>query len=177
MAMTADEVRASKRAFMARKRAEDPEAARKQNRDWHANNRDYSRAKMRDYYARRFFWGKAMKLRGPDRATYKDVAHLWHEQRGRCALTGRPLTREGAQLDHIIPKTRGGGDNVENLQWLCREANIAKRAMTDDEFIALCSDVMRWIGERIAAVQRETPPTCEGVPTSVSAPLREHVAQ
>ena len=30
MAMTADEVRASKRAFMARKRAEDPEAARKE---------------------------------------------------------------------------------------------------------------------------------------------------
>ena len=33
------------------------------------------------------------------------------------------------------------------------QANMAKRALTDEEFQELCSDVMRWIGERIAAVE------------------------
>ena len=47
---------------------------------------------------------------------------------------------------------RGGGDNIENLRWLCREANMAKRDMSDGEFLSLCGDVMRWIGERIEAV-------------------------
>lgn len=110
---------------------------------------------MRDYYAKRFFWGKAMKLRGSERATTEEIAALWKRQRGKCALTGRRLDRS-AQLDHKTPKTRGGADCIDNLQWLCEEANMAKRAMTDAEFISLCGDVMRHIGNRIQLVESLT---------------------
>ena len=58
-----------------------------------------------------------------------------------------------AQVDHILPKARGGSDDLSNLQWVCKEANIAKRHMTDAEFVALCSDVMNWIGRRIQLVE------------------------
>lgn len=151
MPRDAEAVRRSKREHMARKRAADPEAARAYGRAYHAANRDVQTAKMRDYSGRRFFWSKAMKLRGIDRATAADIAALWKRQRGRCALTGRRLDRS-AQLDHKLPKARGGDDRLSNLQWLCEDANLAKRAMTDDEFASLCGEVMRWIGERIAAV-------------------------
>ena len=35
-----------------------------------------------------------------------DMWKLWHEQRGRCALTGYKLTKENAQIDHIELKQK-----------------------------------------------------------------------
>ena len=149
---TLDDTRMAKREHMARRRAENPEAVRAYQASQRAKNPDRSRATMRAYARRRFFWIKAMKLRGEGRANAHQLAALWKSQRGRCALTGRRLDRT-AQLDHRVAKARGGGDEITNLQWLCEEANLAKRALTDAEFIALCSDVMAWIGRRIAAVE------------------------
>lgn len=142
---TLDETREAKREFMARKRLENPEACRAYARNHHYKNHEAKKRRMRAYAAKRFFWARAMKLRGEDRATPQQLAALWWRQRGMCALTGRKLDRS-AQLDHKIPKARGGGDEIANLQWLCQEANYGKRAMTDAEFIALCRDTARWIG-------------------------------
>lgn len=141
--------RSKKREHMARKRAANPEAARAYKRELYAKNQERESAKMREYAGRRFFWVKAMKLRGPERATTKQIASLWKQQRGLCALTGRRLGRS-AQLDHILPRARGGGDHIDNLRWTSQEANIAKRDMTDAEFLCLCQDVMSWIGKRIS---------------------------
>lgn len=151
MARTIEETRKAKRDFMAKKRAADPDAARKYSRNYHDKNREKQKKKMRDYYAKRFFWGKAMKLRGVGKATTKQLAFLWKRQRGRCALTGVRLDRT-AQLDHRLPKARGGSDCIENLQWLSEIANLAKRDLTDEEFVELSEAVMRWIGRRIADV-------------------------
>ena len=148
-----DLIRKRKRESMARKRAADPQAARDYRNDYHARNRDKRTAKMREYYARRFFWGRAMKLRGKGRANAADLSRLWRHQRGLCALTGRRLTRHNAHLDHITAKARGGSDEAANLRWLCTEANLALRELSDAEFLSLCSDVMSWIGERIAKVE------------------------
>lgn len=148
-----EETLKAKREFQARWRAADPERARAYGREIHHRNRDRNLAKMRGYYARRFFWGRAMKLRGEGRATTADLSSIWKAQRGLCALTGRRLNRENAHLDHIVAKARGGSDGIGNLRWVCNEANLAKREMSDEEFAALCSDVMRWIGERIAKVE------------------------
>lgn len=153
MARTIEETRKAKREYMARKRAEDPQAARDYRNAYHARNRGTQTAKMRDYYAKRFFWGRAAKLRGSGRATSKDLAALWKSQRGRCAMTGRRLTRENAHVDHIVAKARGGSDRPENLRWVCAQANLAKRDMSDAEFLALCKDTMRWIGRRIQIVE------------------------
>ena len=152
-ARSADEIRKTKREGMARLRASDPEAARRKRNDYHARNRQKRVEKMRAYYGRRFFWGRAMKLRGEGRATSDDLSRLWKRQRGLCALTGRRLSRDNAHLDHIIARARGGSDRAENLRWLCTEANLARRELSDVEFIKLCSEVMAWIGERIAQVE------------------------
>jgi 5-methylcytosine-specific restriction endonuclease McrA len=148
-----EKFRKRKRESMAKRRSADPVAARAYRNQYHAANRAERTAKMREYYGRRFFWGRAMKLRGADRATYRDLARLWRQQRGRCALSGRRLDRT-AQLDHIMPRARGGSDAASNIRWVCYAANLAKRDLTDAEFAALCSDVMAWIGERIALVDR-----------------------
>lgn len=144
--------RRRKRESMARARAADPDAARAYGRAYHHANRETQLEKMRAYQTKRFFWSRAKKCLG---ATIhaKQLASLWKSQRGRCALTGRRLDRS-AQIDHKIPRAKGGLDVIENLRWVCPEINYAKRDMSDRELLALCSDCMGWIGERIDMVER-----------------------
>ncbi len=154
MARSREEYLKAKREGMARLQARDPEGARRKRNLYHAKNRESQKKKMRDYYARRFFWGRAMKLRGEGRANFVDLARIWKSQRGLCALTGRRLDRT-AQLDHIIARARGGHDGTKNIRWVCAAVNYAKRDMSDAEFVLLCRDSMRWIGERIMLVEKE----------------------
>ena len=152
MARTLEEIRRAKREHMAMKRADNPDLVREKQREWHRKNREKNCQKMRKYYARRFFWGRAMKLRGENRATALDLAKKWKSQKGMCALTGRKLGRD-AHLDHIIARAKGGTDSSANLRWLCPDVNYAKRYLTDEELISLCRDVSRWIGGRIERVE------------------------
>ncbi len=80
--------------------------------------------------------------------TAEQLKQLWESQMGLCALTGRSLG-SNPQLDHIVPKTRGGDDSCVNLRWLCAEANQAKRNLLDDEFIQLCREVVTFADQLI----------------------------
>lgn len=72
----------------------------------------------------------------------KALARLWKHQRGKCALSARKLTKENAELDHIIARSKGGSDTIENLRWVCKEANRAKDKLTDEELLLLCNDII-----------------------------------
>lgn len=77
------------------------------------------------------------RTRGPD------LARLWLAQGGRCAYTGRQLTPGvNASVDHVLPRSRGGSDELDNLVWTCAAVNRAKTDMTPSEFRALCADVL-----------------------------------
>lgn len=143
---TPDEIRAAKAAHMARKRAANPDAARAYQNAHRAKNRDRLNAKTRENTSRRLFWARALRLRNG--ITARDLAKIWRNQRGLCALTGDKLDRT-AEIDHKIPRSRGGDDSLGNLQWVTRAANRAKRDLTDEEFLLLCKSCVRWIGERI----------------------------
>lgn len=85
-----------------------------------------------------FFEKRATKVK----ANPMELLLLWKKQRGRCVLTGDKLSRETASLDHTVPISRGGAGTVDNLQWVTYEVNMAKHAMTNEEFRALCSKVL-----------------------------------
>lgn len=38
------------------------------------------------------------------------------------------------QIDHVVPKSAGGSNTIENLQWVHPAANRAKLNGTDSEF-------------------------------------------
>jgi 5-methylcytosine-specific restriction endonuclease McrA len=45
---------------------------------------------------------------------------------GVCQYTGEHVGRNGGNLDHVIPRDRGGRDSFENLVWAKREINSLK---------------------------------------------------
>jgi 5-methylcytosine-specific restriction endonuclease McrA len=71
-----------------------------------------------------------------------ELKALFDKQGGKCALTGRDLDFWTMELDHIIPRSKGGQNALNNVQWTCEEANQAKKNLTDDDFIKLCKDVI-----------------------------------
>src|SRR6185369_4194391 len=52
-----------------------------------------------------------------------------------CALSGRHIDYaqpDTYQLDHIISSSRGGSNELDNMQICCREANLAKHTGTKE---------------------------------------------
>ncbi len=74
---------------------------------------------------------------------------IWRSQSGLCALTGRPLnfTRFSgkkhiagtASIDRIDSSK---GYSKDNVQWVHKNVNIAKRTLSNAEFIAVCREVV-----------------------------------
>ena len=57
------------------------------------------------------------------------------EQEARCTYCRQMLGRS-FHIDHKTPISRGGGNEESNLQLLCGECNLEKRAKTHDEYVA-----------------------------------------
>ncbi|MCH7225698.1 HNH endonuclease [Haloferula sp. A504] len=58
---------------------------------------------------------------------------LWMRDGGRCQYTGRRLARHEADIDHVIPRSRGGVDGWENCVLSDKEVNRRKGARTPEE--------------------------------------------
>jgi 5-methylcytosine-specific restriction endonuclease McrA len=147
-----DAVRERKRLHMAARRA-DPrtrESVLAAGRRAYANGgHERQRARLARKKADFFRWRVQFIQRHNPAITAAQIEALWDQQEGRCGLTGRPLIKEQAELDHVIPRTRGGSSDLENLRWVCVEANRAKRDLLDDEFLTLCGSVVEWLGRRL----------------------------
>lgn len=69
-------------------------------------------------------------------------------QNGRCVYTGEVLVPGvNASLDHKIPKSLGGSNDVGNLQWVTKEVNTAKWDRTEDQFLELCRKIVSHRGD------------------------------
>lgn len=72
--------------------------------------------------------------------TTKFLTQLWEKQQGLCARTGVEMGRIGDKwlspsIDRINPQK---GYTEDNVHWVCWRYNDAKKAMSDDAFVALC---------------------------------------
>lgn len=52
----------------------------------------------------------------------------------RCELCGAHEEQAALQIDHIVPKARGGDDDISNFQALCMTCNTNKRDTDDTDF-------------------------------------------
>ena len=57
--------------------------------------------------------------------------------RGRCQLCGISANERPLDVDHIIPRSRGGKTELANLQALCSKCNRSKRNQDETDFRSL----------------------------------------
>ncbi len=58
---------------------------------------------------------------------------LWERDGGRCQYTGRHLRPGEGNIDHIVPRSRGGETSWENCVIAAREVNSRKANRTPEE--------------------------------------------
>ena len=63
-----------------------------------------------------------------------DRKAVYDKYHGRCAYCGREIELKDMQVDHYIPKARGGTDDSDNLMPTCRLCNHYKRAGSIEYF-------------------------------------------
>ena len=70
----------------------------------------------------------------PNYRTHKHT--LFGQQEGHCGGCRMMFPFRNFEIDHVIPRARGGFENIENLQLLCGACNRAKGTGTQAELIA-----------------------------------------
>lgn len=63
------------------------------------------------------------------------ILDLLSKQRGRCNGCACDI-RQSYTVDHIIPRSRGGSNDIDNIQLLCGPCNSSKGDRTMDEWMA-----------------------------------------
>lgn len=71
------------------------------------------------------------------------------EENPVCYLTGKPIDLDKLstwELDHIVPRSKGGNNSLGNMGLASKEANRAKGNLSVEEFVKLCYDVCNNFG-------------------------------
>ena len=63
-----------------------------------------------------------------------------------CRYCGEP----GTTLDHVVPRSRGGKNTLDNLRYCCRRCNTLKGNMSLESFLPLIAAVLEWEQRRAA---------------------------
>lgn len=89
---------------------------------------------------------KRLKIRAKkylgNKNKWKQLETLFNRQNGLCYYSGLPLTLGlDAHLDRKIPRSKGGLNEISNLQWVNKDVNLMKRALLEEEFLKLCEAI------------------------------------
>jgi diadenosine tetraphosphate (Ap4A) HIT family hydrolase len=90
-------------------------------------------AKIEEYLAKRKDpWSHRRKSLGyvPGTQRYEVLKRAKY----RCELCGVSAEHKALEVDHIIPRNKGGSDDDSNLQALCYSCNATKRDRDDTDF-------------------------------------------
>lgn len=72
----------------------------------------------------------------------------------RCYWTGRKIdltSRRSYHLDHLVPRSRGGDNSLDNCVLACREANLGKSEFLGEEYVQTSCEVAVHRGKEILA--------------------------
>ena len=76
-----------------------------------------------------------------DRGKWQDLLALYEAQNRRCPYSGREnIFGLNTTLDHKIPRSKSGTNDISNLQFIVAGLNSCKGILSEQEFIALIND-------------------------------------
>jgi CRISPR/Cas system Type II protein with McrA/HNH and RuvC-like nuclease domain len=74
--------------------------------------------------------------------TASEIYELIKRQNFECAITGEKLDVNDATIDHIVPVSIGGGNEISNLQVVTKAANRVKGNLTMEQLVDLCKRIV-----------------------------------
>lgn len=67
---------------------------------------------------------------------------IYNKAEGRCAICGDFVPYDEFTIDHIEPLSKGGDNEMDNLQCTCRFCNFLKGNLPDQEFMDKVTDIV-----------------------------------
>jgi diadenosine tetraphosphate (Ap4A) HIT family hydrolase/5-methylcytosine-specific restriction endonuclease McrA len=91
-------------------------------------------SRLQDYKERRgeAIWQHRRKSAGYVSGTLR--YEVFKRARFRCELCGESAERKALEVDHVVPRNKGGSDDAGNLQALCYSCNAMKRDRDSTDF-------------------------------------------
>jgi len=87
--------------------------------------------------------GKLDKPKTVRIAIPKTVREMVYENgHGICAICGKPVDINDFTIDHIVPISRGGSNNPDNLQIACEDCNKLKSNRMNSEFATGLTNIL-----------------------------------
>ena len=111
-------------AWQRERYAQNPERHNQLVRSWHSRNRD---KRLGYLHARR-----ARKLANGGTYTTSEWRALKAQYDHRCLCCGKQEPDIRLTIDHVIPLSKGGSNDIGNIQPLCRKCNQSKSAKAID---------------------------------------------
>lgn len=127
-----DKANASNRKW----KKDNPDKVTAGKRKWNKNNPDKANAKNQ----RR----RTAKTNAGGSYTSYEWDQLIKQQDGRCLKCGK---KEKLTVDHVIPVSKGGTSNIDNIQGLCQSCNSSKG--TKSTGYRKQKGIIRWIQDKL----------------------------
>ena len=73
----------------------------------------------------------------------------------KCYLTGRNIDfndTKSFEIDHIIPVSKGGSNELSNAEIACKDANQSKGSMLLEDYLLLCREVLENFGYKVSRI-------------------------
>jgi len=121
-------------------RDRNPDKIKERSARWYAENSDRSKANLQDWrrrnpagYRLQKYRRRMLETTASGEFTEADLTNLIERQKALCTGCGRDISAKFT-IDHKTPLSRGGTNDPENLQLLCRPCNSSKGTKTDEEW-------------------------------------------
>lgn len=80
-----------------------------------------------------------------DSKQWLKLKEIFEKQQGKCPYTGRLITvGVNAELDHIVPKSKNGKNELVNFQWVHCDVNKMKANHFHDDFLELVCEIYKY---------------------------------
>lgn len=73
---------------------------------------------------------------------------IYNKNKGRCAICGRFVPYDEFTVDHIFPLSKGGSNELKNLQCTCKTCNLIKQDILPEDLMDKLTEIVLYQTKR-----------------------------